>query len=383
MVSCRSARAGRRPRGCGWSCGGDPRASPAAIRRWSRPEGPRIRGRTTDAIHESTRIRPPRGRRIRAGLHGRSVTSRCAPVPDPGTPGVAWPAKSPASTWPLVPVRDAGGAVCRLLGSVSPAPATVEAVLGAGQRRVFVDMARLHRDGWGTAWRDEAGTVRRRSRSATAVGDPELEDLLAGGPSTARIVHLRLATDGFACVPENTHPFLADGMAFAHNGSLEPTGPIERLIGAEQRAGIVGTTDTERYFAAVRTLVARGAEPLDALLDTVAALRRIYPQRSLNALLLTSDELLAVHASEGVPIPWNVFAASGIPAERLPAHHADAYYLMRSRRGEDGSILFASSGLDIAGWEPLPAESITRVDLRTLHAETVPLAQAARRREVA
>jgi glutamine amidotransferase len=267
--------------------------------------------------------------------------------------------------------------MCRLLGSVSPAPATIEAVLGAGQRQVFTDMAQLHRDGWGTAWRDEAGRIRRHVRSTTAAGDARLEHTLAEEASTARIVHLRLATMGLACSTENTHPFLADGMAFAHNGSLEPTGPIERLIGQEQLASLEGTTDSERYLAAVRTQVARGATVFEALVDTVATLRVAYPDRSLNALLLTGTELFAVHASQDVPIPHGVFAASGIPLERLPRHHVDAYYQMRSRRGEDGSILFASSGLDITGWEPLPAETVTRVDLATLAMETVPLAAAA------
>lgn len=266
--------------------------------------------------------------------------------------------------------------MCRLLGSVSPVPASVETMLGTGQRQVFTDMARLHRDGWGTAWRGDDGRIRRHVRPYSGIADPELGDTLAAEPSTARIVHLRLATQGLACTRANTHPFLADGMAFAHNGSLEPIEPIERLVGSEQLAGLEGTTDSERYFAAVRTLVSRGASVFEALVDTVAALRIAYPARSLNALLLTESELLAVHASENVPIPLGVFAASGIPAERLPRHHVDAYYLMRTRRGEDGSILFASSGLDIAGWDPLPAETVTRVDLTTLATETVPLSAA-------
>ncbi|WP_375388624.1 class II glutamine amidotransferase [uncultured Amnibacterium sp.] len=273
--------------------------------------------------------------------------------------------------------------MCRLLGSVSPEPATVETVLGAGQRQVFADMARLHRDGWGTAWRDEDGAVRRQVRPSSGVGDAELEDTLSGGRSTARIVHLRLATQGLACSTENTHPFLADGMAFAHNGSLEPAGPIERLIGPQQLASLAGTTDSERYFAAVRTAIADGATVFEALLDTVATLRLQYPDRSLNALLLTGTELFAVHASEDVPIPHGVFAASGIPVDLLPRHHVDAYYLMRTHHGEDGSIQFASSGLDIAGWEPVPAETVTRVDLATLATETVPLSQASGTRLVA
>ena len=83
-----------------------------------------------------------------------------------------------------------------------------------------------------------------------------------------------------------------------------------------------------------------------------------------------------MHASEDVPIPLGAFAASGIPLERLPRHHVDAYYQMRTRRGADGSLLFASSGLDIAGWEPVPSETVTRVDLTTMTKETVPLSAA-------
>lgn len=273
--------------------------------------------------------------------------------------------------------------MCRLLGFASPAPVTVESALGPGQREVFADMARLHRDGWGTAWRNADGLIERRGRPSCGVGDVELENTLAGGPSTARIVHLRLATQGLARTSANTHPFLADGMAFAHNGSLAPTGPIERLIGEAQLDALEGTTDSERYFAAVRTAIARGASVMDALVDTVVSLRAAYPNRSLNALLITGSDLFAVHASENVPIPHGVFARSGIPADLLPRNHDDAYYLMRSRRGQDGSILFASSGLDISGWQPLPAESVTRVSLGTLVMETVPLAAASPSRLVA
>jgi hypothetical protein len=43
---------------------------------------------------------------------------------------------------------------------------------------------------------------------------------------------------------------------------------------------------------------------------------------------------------------------------------------MRQRRLDDGTIIFASSGLDIVGWEPLSPESVTRVDLATLTTET-------------
>ncbi len=263
--------------------------------------------------------------------------------------------------------------MCRLLGYAAPAPTTVEAVLGGDERRVFTEMARLHRDGWGTAWRDAAGALHADRRVEEGAGDAALADALTAGPATARLVHLRLATPGMACSLPNTHPFLADGLAFAHNGSLEPTGPIERMLSPRRRAGLTGTTDSERYLAAIRTAMDAGRDAVEATASTVRALRAAYPRRSLNALLLTPDELIAVHASRGVPIPLQELTAGGLPAHLLPRHHADAYYLMRMRRDADGAVVVASSGLDVAGWEPLPEESVVRVDLRTLAVTTVPL----------
>jgi glutamine amidotransferase len=268
--------------------------------------------------------------------------------------------------------------MCRLLGYAAPSPTTVADVLGADDSRVFHDMARLHRDGWGTAWR-ESGVLQGEVVARTGLGDPVLHRVLTGDAAAARIVHLRLATHGMACSPLNTHPFLTEGLAFAHNGSMEPSGPIEQLVAPHRMAEVLGATDSERYFAAIRSRMDEGADPFQAAAVTAQALRRSFPTRSLNALLLTEDSLIAVHASADVPIPVHAFRASGLSPHELPRHHEDAYYLMRMKRTPDGSVLVASSGLDIEDWEPLPAESVTRIDLATLAVETLPLREAAER----
>jgi hypothetical protein len=122
-----------------------------------------------------------------------------------------------------------------------------------------------------------------------------------------------------------------------------------------------------------------GATALEAAAVTAAALREAFPNRSVNALLLTDRELIAVHASEDVPEPLHEFRASGLTSAELPRHHERGYYLLRWRRAADGGVLVASSGLDPAGWEALPAESVTRIDLTTLAVETSPLAAEAAR----
>jgi len=82
-----------------------------------------------------------------------------------------------------------------------------------------------------------------------------------------------------------------------------------------------------------------------------------------------------VHASESALIPHDDFDRSGMSDDELPRDHRSEYYLMRYRYLDDGTVVFASSGLDIAGWTPLPAETVAIVDLRTLHMTLVPIVE--------
>ncbi|MDH2444396.1 class II glutamine amidotransferase [Amnibacterium sp. CER49] len=268
--------------------------------------------------------------------------------------------------------------MCRLLGLAARTPTTVTAALGRDGSAVFRSMARLHRDGWGTAWHGPEGLEASRVPGAGHV-DPVLERMLERDAAAARLVHLRLATRGMACTADNTHPFTDDGLAFAHNGSVPTDGPLERLVSPARAAGLTGTTDSERYFAAIRSRMDEGASAVEAAAATAAALREAFPTRSANALLLTPRELIAVHASDGVPVPLHEFRASGLTSAELPRHHEEGYYLLRWRRTEEGGVLVASTGLDPAGWAALPAESVTRIDLATLDLETTPLAAEAAR----
>lgn len=272
-----------------------------------------------------------------------------------------------------------GGSMCRLLGYASPWSRTTESVLGGAQSGVFQDMALLHRDGWGTAWLDDSGDAPAEERLA-ALRSPEsgvhnelLTGVLTERRSRARITHLRMATDGMLCEPQNTHPFLADGMAFAHNGSLAPVSVIEEHIAPDIAAQLQGETDSERYFAVIRSALKSGLGIVDAVVSAVSELRELFPTASMNALILSSTHLIAVHASEGAHVPFEDFDASGLSESQLPSNHRTGYYLMRQRRLEDGTIVFASSGLDIIGWEALPPETTVAVDLATLETESRPI----------
>lgn len=274
--------------------------------------------------------------------------------------------------------------MCRLLGYAAGSPRTTEAVLGqvaddaresrGSQSAVFQDMTHLHKDGWGSAWVGEGpvpgAIVTKEISPETGAGDDRLTKALSEREARAQIVHLRLATDGMACHAENTHPFLADGLAFAHNGSLMPASLIDSHVAPEILETLQGDTDSERYFAVIRSKMAQGHRLFNAVCLTVAELRPLFPQASMNALILSNDTLVAVHASADAEVPHDLFDASGLSEADLPQDHRTAYYLMRRRLLEDGTIIFASSGLDIAGWDPLPTESVTMVDLATLATQT-------------
>ena len=66
--------------------------------------------------------------------------------------------------------------------------------------------------------------------------------------------------------------------------------------------------------------------------------------------------------------------ARGIRDEDLPLGHLDDYFRMYWRRGAQGSVLFSSSGLVNDGWESLPPESVTTVELATMRVSQMQLA---------
>ena len=277
--------------------------------------------------------------------------------------------------------------MCRLLAVVSPHDVTVDAVLGADAHAVFQDMALLHRDGWGTAWvdGDDVRTARHDTRpvlhllraATSGLGDAALTKTLTEQPAQARLVHLRLASEGMDCATRNTHPFRAGDLAFAHNGALVPEERMDDMIAPDLLASLEGETDSERYFAVLRTAMRQGDGDADEAL--VAAVRRIrerYPYASMNALLLAPDRLVVVHASRDARVPTEVFEESGL-GDRLPAGHDESYYRMHVKRTAEGALAFASSGLDVSDWEELPAETVLVVTLGSLEVREYPIAVTA------
>jgi predicted glutamine amidotransferase len=179
--------------------------------------------------------------------------------------------------------------MCRLMGMVSGTPAPLSDKL-SDLLDSFTRLSCEHADGWGIAtWRHgELGVI----NDIAPAHDSPLYPAALADTTDAAILHLRLATPGIPLELSNTHPFRLGALAFAHNGCFSPINALDDLIDPELLAETAGTTDSERYFLRVVSLL-RTKDPIDALETAAADIRERAEFASLNCLLLTEDALYA------------------------------------------------------------------------------------------
>ncbi len=244
--------------------------------------------------------------------------------------------------------------MCRLLGTVSRTPVTLDQVLG-NERDAFLALAAQHGDGWGHAWIGADG-LEVRKRADSALVSRELAILAAGQAAESALTHLRWATLGLSVRSANTHPFTSHGVAFAHNGSISPPEALEELVAPQLKQQRQGDTDSERYFLAVLSRLAQGATPAEALATTVADIVASGATvHSLNCMLLTPEELLAVCCYD-------------------PGSNDDPEYypLLHRRTGE--TVVVASTGwTESAGWSTLGSGQMMVVERGSLRTTILPV----------
>ncbi|HUX04402.1 MAG TPA: class II glutamine amidotransferase [Acidimicrobiales bacterium] len=247
--------------------------------------------------------------------------------------------------------------MCRLLAWVSPSPQSLGEVIGGPGLSAFTNLSSLHDDGWGTAAIDEVGKTPKVTRSTL----PAFRDALFRETVALRyracIVHFRKASSGLAVEMRNTHPFVFDEVAFAHNGSIWPQSRLDEIVPEHWRHHLVGTTDSERYFMAVMAEVAGGMTLAQAIDATVTRLTRDFEVSSLNAMFVTPDALYVVNSHDPAQSPGPEMEPDGEP-----------YYQLRMRVSAD-SLVVASSGFpqrDDDGWATLDNHTLLMVDVRTL-----------------
>lgn len=231
--------------------------------------------------------------------------------------------------------------MCRLLSYVCAAEATPTKVLADLVPR-FSAMSREHKHGWGMAWLDPDGVQVVREPVA-ALNSDRFEEVTTTVSSNVAMLHLRLATGDLAVSAANTHPFLYDGLAFMHNGSIEPIPDIESLIAHDLRPG--GETDSERYFLAVLSSIRSGESREQALLGTAKRLLDLPMASGANAMLLT---------------PYALHVVCAYHPGTQPPGRPDDYFGLRYR-ADEYSIVVASTGVPQDGWEELPNGSVLTI----------------------
>ncbi len=145
----------------------------------------------------------------------------------------------------------------------------------------------LHDCGWGVAYADADGLVRRRS-TAPCFEDTAL-DFLADVRSNLMILHARRTKDRSTIAEVNTHPFLVrlrdQEWAFCHNGEVKDLSQLTYDGGLAPE----GSIDSELLFLHVLTRIDSGDETssLGEILGGIGGFT------SLNCFLLSPGRLTA------------------------------------------------------------------------------------------
>ena len=210
--------------------------------------------------------------------------------------------------------------MCRLLGWVSDEPRALADLLRPEELAEFTELSRLHADGWGIAWYDADGELQTMRSEDAAWSSTAYAEAVAGIASTGAILHLRWATPGIPVQPGNTHPFVRDEYAFAHNGSIWARDGLLDLL--DNVPTLEGTSDSELYLLALLQRVrAFGFD--DGLRETIVDITAELTPSSLNAMLLGNGVLTAMCCNIGDA------GCPGVTGPDTPAEELPGYYDLR------------------------------------------------------
>jgi predicted glutamine amidotransferase len=232
--------------------------------------------------------------------------------------------------------------MCRLLGWATREPASLLEVIGQSALCRFTALACLHSHGWGIAWRQAGQGVCHLKETRAADQSSTFLKIATTLRATAAIVHLRLASSGLAVSLANTHPFVADEVAFAHNGYIPNPDCLLNLLPDYETARLDGETDSERYFAVLRNRIHGRFQPA-GIQAVIAEVTRAADPVSLNSLLLTEDSLFG--------IAWH--HRPGDPGGEAVAGYKTTDYYDMSYTYTSERFIVASGGWQEEGWSKL------------------------------
>jgi predicted glutamine amidotransferase len=233
--------------------------------------------------------------------------------------------------------------MCRLLGFTSTERKSFYDVVGS-DFDAFVELSAVHKDGWGIGYEGEIVKDINPAKESTLLSQTS-QSLETNGA----LLHLRQASKGISVDINNNHPFTHGAITFMHNGTIRPGNTAEQFISDKYKSLIQGTTDSERYFYALISMVDEFGL-VEGVRKTVNSIRAIADYSSLNIMVQTPDTLIAV-------CEFN-------PENKTEWSSEDHYELRFKKEGSD--VIIASTGWGNSDWQHLDNHQMLVVDRSTL-----------------
>jgi len=178
----------------------------------------------------------------------------------------------------------------------------------------------VNADGYGVGWYpDGESTPVRYRRDCPIWADAALPALAASTRASAVLAAVRSATAGMPTVETAAAPFTTDGWLFSHNGAV--VGWPDTLVGLAAELPtrdlllLDAPTDAALLWALVRHRLRAGASLVEAVGQTVAAVRRAAPGSRLNLLLTDGKSVVGSAAGHSL---WVLTRAGGTTVASEP-----------------------------------------------------------------
>ena len=233
--------------------------------------------------------------------------------------------------------------MCRLLGFTSTERKSFYDVVGS-DFDAFVELSAVHKDGWGIGYEGEIVKDINPAKESALLSQTS-QSLETNGA----LLHLRQASKGISVDINNNHPFTHGAITFMHNGTIRPGNTAEQFISDTYKSLIQGTTDSERYFYALISMVDEFGL-VEGVRKTVNSIRAIADYSSLNIMVQTPNTLIAV-------CEFN-------PENKTEWSSEDHYELRFKKEGSD--VIIASTGWGNSDWQHLDNHQMLVVDRSTL-----------------
>ncbi|HKO26631.1 MAG TPA: class II glutamine amidotransferase [Solirubrobacteraceae bacterium] len=238
----------------------------------------------------------------------------------------------------------------------------------------IAELSHRNADGYGLATFDSDGELALIRAPIRAADDEAFAAAARATHAAVHLAHVRYADTG-SVSEANTHPFMLDGRAFAHNGVVSDLDELDRRLGSD-RALVGGETDSERFFALLTVAIREHKGDVRAgIIATTSMLARDITLYSLNFLLAAAGHLWAFRYPSHNPLCLLARAPGGPRGNQaLDEHSPHGTIRMRAREGSRRPlIVVASEPMDEdLGWEEIASGELVHIGPELeLHREVI------------